>query len=140
MLTIIYTLPHKTQSQYKSLHLLFPPPLRPRKPSQVPDVDVCQLFCDTLRKLHAVRLELMNGLGNMAVREALPHLVDVAASNPHGRMLVRSVAFSSGARWHISAPTPVEQLAWTDLTAGGYTDLGAALDLLREALQHLGRG
>ncbi|KAL4261944.1 Phosphoinositide phospholipase C [Pleurotus pulmonarius] len=71
LLTIIYTLPHKTQSQYKSLHLLFPPPLRPRKPSQIPDVDVCQLFCDTLRKLHAVRLELMNGLGNMAVREAM---------------------------------------------------------------------
>nr|WIM36370.1 Ca2+ channel protein Plc [Pleurotus ostreatus] len=71
LLTIIYTLPHKTQSQYKSLHLLFPPLLRPRKPSQIPDVDVCQLFCDTLRKLHAVRLELMNGLGNMAVREAM---------------------------------------------------------------------
>ncbi|KAF9494260.1 hypothetical protein BDN71DRAFT_1449158 [Pleurotus eryngii] len=71
LLTIIYTLPHKTQSQYKSLHLLFPPPLRPQKPSPIPNVDVCQLFCDTLRKLHAVRLELMNGLGNMAVREAL---------------------------------------------------------------------
>ncbi|KAJ8701092.1 hypothetical protein PTI98_004055 [Pleurotus ostreatus] len=71
LLTIIYTLPHKTQSQYKSLHLLFPPPLLPQKPSPVTDVDLCQLFCDTLRKLHAVRLELMNGLGNIAVREAM---------------------------------------------------------------------
>ncbi len=71
---------------------------------------------------------------NSAVREALPHLVDVAASNPHGRMLVRSVAFSTGARWHIEEPTPVDQLGWTDLVAGGYTDLGAALDLLRSVL------
>ncbi|KDQ32544.1 hypothetical protein PLEOSDRAFT_1034074 [Pleurotus ostreatus PC15] len=37
----------------------------------ITDVDLCQLFCDTLRKLHAVRLELMNGLGNIAVREAM---------------------------------------------------------------------
>jgi uncharacterized protein YegL len=71
---------------------------------------------------------------NSAVREALPHLIDVAAANPHGQMLVRAIAFSSGARWHISEPTPVDQLGWTDLTAGGYTDLGSALDLLREAL------
>lgn len=72
---------------------------------------------------------------NSAVREALPHLVDVADSNPHGRMLVRAVAFATGARWHISDPTPVDQLSWTDLSAGGYTDLGSALDLLRTALQ-----
>jgi uncharacterized protein YegL len=71
---------------------------------------------------------------NSAVREALPHLIDVAAANPHGQMLVRAIAFSSGARWHISDPTPVDQLTWTDLTAGGYTDLGAAMDLLRETM------
>lgn len=74
LLTIIYTLPHKTQSQYKSLHLLFPSPQGISKSttaSPIPVVNLCQLFCDALRKLHAVRLELMNGLGNMAVREAM---------------------------------------------------------------------
>lgn len=71
---------------------------------------------------------------NNAIRDALPHLVDVAAQNPHAQVLVRAIAFSSGARWHIENPTPVDQLRWDDLPTGGYTDLGAALDLLASQL------
>lgn len=71
---------------------------------------------------------------NNAIRETIPHLIDVAQQNPHASVLVRCLAFSSGARWHIGSPTPVEQLEWTDLTTGGYTDLGAALDLLAPQL------
>jgi uncharacterized protein YegL len=71
---------------------------------------------------------------NNAIRETLPHLVDVASQNPHANVLVRAIAFSSGARWHIEHPTPVEQVAWDDLDTGGYTDLGAALDLLAPQL------
>ena len=47
------------------------------------------------------------------------------------RSLFRAVAFSTGARWHVADPTPVERLTWEDLHAGGYTDLGAALDAPR---------
>jgi uncharacterized protein YegL len=50
-------------------------------------------------------------------------------------MLVRAIAFSTGARWHIEEPTPVEQLRWDDLVPEGYTDLGAALDLLAPQLR-----
>ncbi len=71
---------------------------------------------------------------NNAIREALPHLADVAAENPHAEMLVRAIAFSTGAHWHVETPTPIEQLVWGDLSAGGYTDLGAALALLRHQL------
>jgi uncharacterized protein YegL len=71
---------------------------------------------------------------NNAIRETLPHLVDVAGQNPHAAVLVRSIAFSSGARWHIEHPTPVDRVEWSDLTTGGYTDLGAALDLLAAQL------
>jgi uncharacterized protein YegL len=71
---------------------------------------------------------------NNAIREMLPHLLDVAAQNPHAEVLVRAIAFSSGARWHVAEPTPVEAVDWPDLTAGGYTDLGAALDLLAAEL------
>lgn len=67
---------------------------------------------------------------NNAIRETMPHLVDIAAQNPHARVLVRSIAFSDGARWHIETPTPVAELQWDDLDTGGFTDLGAALDLL----------
>lgn len=67
---------------------------------------------------------------NNAMRETIPHLVEVADANPHAMVLVRVLAFSTGARWHVDAPTPVEEFQWADLTADGYTDLGAALDLL----------
>ncbi len=67
---------------------------------------------------------------NNAIRETLPHLVDIAAQNPHANVLVRAIAFSDGARWHIESPTPVADLRWEDLDTGGFTDLGAALDLL----------
>jgi uncharacterized protein YegL len=71
---------------------------------------------------------------NNAIRETLPHLVDVANQNPHASLLVRSIAFSSGARWHVEQPTPVDRLEWQNLTTGGYTDMGAALDLLAPQL------
>lgn len=71
---------------------------------------------------------------NNAIRETIPHLVDVAGQNPHATVKVRAIAFSSGARWHVEQPVPVESLVWRDLTTGGYTDLGAALDLLAPQL------
>lgn len=71
---------------------------------------------------------------NNAIRETLPHLRDVAGQNPHAEVLVRSIAFSTGARWHIERPTPVDELEWSNLQSGGYTDLGAALDLLGSQL------
>ena len=72
---------------------------------------------------------------NNAIRETLPHLVEVAAQNPHAQVLVRCIAFSTGARWHIERPTPVDQLHWDDLPSGGYTDLGAALEMLAVQLK-----
>ncbi len=67
---------------------------------------------------------------NTAVREMLPHLESVSTQNPHGEVLMRAIAFSTGARWHVGEPTAPAALRWDDLTAGGYTDLGAALRLV----------
>lgn len=64
---------------------------------------------------------------NDAVREALPHLAALADQNPFVDLLVRAIVFADGARWHLPEPTPVGQVRWAPLTAGGYTDLGAAL-------------
>ena len=71
---------------------------------------------------------------NTAVREVLPHLADTSARNPHAQVLVRAIGFSTGASWHVAEPTDPEELLWEDLHAGGYTDLGAALRLLRSVL------
>ena len=64
---------------------------------------------------------------NLALREALPSLRDVAVDNPHIQVLVRCLTFSTGVEWAIPAPTPVDEIASINLRAGGYTDMGAAL-------------
>jgi len=73
---------------------------------------------------------------NQAIRQTIPLLQSAALANSHVEVLVRAIVFSSGARWHIETPTPVGQLSWTDMTAGGgLTDIGAALRLAAGALR-----
>ena len=54
---------------------------------------------------------------NTAVREVLPHLAETAYGNPHAEVSVRVVAFSTGAHWHVEAPTHPDELVWRDLEA-----------------------
>ncbi len=72
---------------------------------------------------------------NNAIREAIPHMQQVATENPNADVLVRAVAFSDGARWSLAQPTPVADFRWQDLKAGGVTDMGHAMRLLAEQLQ-----
>lgn len=72
---------------------------------------------------------------NNAIREAIPHMVKVADENPNAELLVRAVSFSDGAQWHISQPTPIDEFRWTDLTAGGGTDMGAAFAKVADQLE-----
>ncbi len=72
---------------------------------------------------------------NVAIREAIPHMQKVAAENPNAQVLVRAIKFSSGAQWHISQPTPVEDFKWVDLQADGVTDMGKALSMIAEQLK-----
>jgi uncharacterized protein YegL len=71
---------------------------------------------------------------NQAIRESLPSMQQVADHNPHAQVFVRAIAFSSGARWHVEAPTMVGNFRWPDLRADGVTDLGRGLKLLASQL------
>jgi uncharacterized protein YegL len=71
---------------------------------------------------------------NQAIRQSLPGMARVARDNPEARVLVRAVAFSDQARWHIAEPTPVDGLQWRDLEPRGVTAMGAALQLVAEQL------
>lgn len=71
---------------------------------------------------------------NQAIRDALPHLRDLASQNPFVEIMVRAVAFSDGARWHIGDPSPIHDVSWPPVVAGGFTDLGAALVKVAEVL------
>jgi uncharacterized protein YegL len=78
---------------------------------------------------------------NFAIKEAIPHMRRVADENPNAEVLIRAVTFSSGAQWHISQPTPVEDFEWKDMNAGGVTDMGKALSMVAEqlAVQRMGK-
>jgi uncharacterized protein YegL len=77
---------------------------------------------------------------NHAIREAIPHMRRVADDNPNATILVRSLCFSSGAKWHTTQPTPVETFRWTDVAAEGVTDLGKALRMVAEEMRKLHSG
>jgi uncharacterized protein YegL len=72
---------------------------------------------------------------NQAIRQSLPGMAEVARQNPEARVLVRAVRFADRAHWHLETPTPVEQLQWVDLQAGGITAMGEALELVAGVLQ-----
>jgi uncharacterized protein YegL len=72
---------------------------------------------------------------NRALHETVAPLRDLAAQNPFAEILVRAIVFGDGARWHIADPTPVADLVWPPVTAGGFTDLGAALTRVSEVLR-----
>jgi len=72
---------------------------------------------------------------NNAIREAIPHMQQVAEDNPNAQVLVRSICFSSGALWNIGKPTPVSEFQWEDVKADGVTDLGNALFMVADQLR-----
>lgn len=72
---------------------------------------------------------------NVAIRESIPQLQAAARDNPNVDVLVRAIVFADGARWHLEKPTPVADLRWTDVVAGGHTDMAAALRLVAQALK-----
>ncbi|MCB9551089.1 MAG: VWA domain-containing protein [bacterium] len=72
---------------------------------------------------------------NHAIREAIPHMREVATGNPNAEVLVRAIRFSAGAQWHVAQPTPVDVFEWQDLSVNGMTDMGQALRLAGDALR-----
>jgi uncharacterized protein YegL len=71
---------------------------------------------------------------NFAVQNAIPEMQKVALENPNANIKVRSIAFSSGASWHIKEPVPIETFEWEYLDAGGVTDMGEAFELLAQGM------
>lgn len=74
------------------------------------------------------------GAVNNAIQEAIPEMRDAASDNPNAQLMIRTVKFSTGAQWVTSEPIDIESYSWQDLTAGGLTDLGDALELVAAQL------
>ena len=72
---------------------------------------------------------------NLAIKESIKPMQDVADENPNAEVQVRVIKFSDGAQWHVSQPTEIHSYKWTDLNADGVTDMGHAMKLLADALK-----
>lgn len=72
---------------------------------------------------------------NTTIRETIPLMQAAAEDNPNAEVLFRVITFSTGAQWHIPRPTPAADFRWADVQAGGVTELGHALALVREQLR-----
>lgn len=70
---------------------------------------------------------------NTAIREVLPEIADISSDNADAQIKVACLQFASDKKWLFS-PTAVEGMYWTDLQAGGMTDLGSAYTELNSKL------
>lgn len=86
---------------------------------------------DCSGSMHGKKIESLN----LAVKESIKPMQDVADENPNAEVLVRVVKFADGAQWHVSQPTEIHNFKWTDLNADGVTDLGRALSMVADALK-----
>ena len=73
---------------------------------------------------------------NQAMSETIEVLKDVSAKNPTAELKIGVLQFASGASWVTNENELVfmDDFYWNDLTAGGITDLGAALNQLHKSL------
>jgi len=73
---------------------------------------------------------------NQAMKETIEVLEEVSAKNPTAELKIGVLQFASGASWipNEDGLVLIDDFFWNDLSAGGVTDLGAALDELHKKL------
>ena len=88
-------------------------------------------IADCSGSMHGEKIQTLN----YAIRQTIPDMRKEADANPNASIMVRAVKFSDGAAWHISDATPIDSFNWVDLTAGGVTAMGMALELVASELK-----
>lgn len=72
---------------------------------------------------------------NRAMEETVDALKEVAKGNADAELKIAVLEFSSGCKWiQPKGPEDMEDFVWSDLTAGGMTDVGDALKELDSKL------
>ena len=71
---------------------------------------------------------------NYAIKQTIPDMRREADDNPNASIMVRAIKFSDGAAWHIPTAMPIDTFNWVDLTAGGVTAMGKALEMVADEL------
>ena len=73
---------------------------------------------------------------NFAIASILPHLAGWEKEQEQAQLLLRAIAFSDSAEWHIAEPLPVAGARWPPMRPAekGLTFMGSAFRLVAEAL------
>lgn len=71
---------------------------------------------------------------NDAMRDIMPDLQDISDSNADALIKIAVIDFASGTEWVTPLPQDLETFRWTNLEAGGCTDLGEACRELNSKL------
>ena len=63
---------------------------------------------------------------NDAMREVIPDVKDISNKNADANIKFAVMSFSSGTNWETPQPVELDSYRWSDLDAGGTTDMGEA--------------
>ena len=75
---------------------------------------------------------------NVAIREVIPIVADIAANNSDAEIKIAALEYSTTAEWMFAEPKKAEEFQWCDIQAGGLTSMGAAYKTLEEKLHKTG--
>jgi uncharacterized protein YegL len=79
---------------------------------------------------HKGKIESLNNF----IREAISHFVIATTSGAGIELRMRAVKYSDTAQWHQQRPRPVKDYKWQNVSAGGFSNLGAAFYFLVDRL------
>lgn len=66
------------------------------------------------------------GALNQVIREIIPMIGDISDTNADAKIKIAAMQISSGVEWIYGEPKEAADFMWSDLKAGGLTDLGEA--------------
>jgi len=80
-------------------------------------------ICDCSAAMKGDRIQDLNS----AISDGLGAIEDEAENNPEIMVKMSVMRFATTAEWAVKNPTPVDQMTWPNLDAGGDAKLGRAL-------------
>lgn len=74
------------------------------------------------------------GAVNMAIREVIPEIKQIADDSADANIKIAILTFSNGAEWLYQSAIDIKDFNWSDINVVGMTDMGSAFKELNEKL------
>lgn len=78
------------------------------------------------------------GAVNVAVREVIPEIRQIAEDSADANIKIAVLTFSNGAEWMYQSAIDAKDFTWSDINVNGMTDMGQAFKQLNEKLSRNG--